>query len=123
MKTRLTSDQLSTIVEQAMSTQCACPSLLSRLVWDMQYLHDYQQQCLRRDNVDIEVHAAIADSVETAYPILEECLMKILRLEKWNLETLEMPTGLRDQIVRDIELSCPALPAMSSSYRALDARG
>ncbi len=87
-------DQLTRIVEQAMLQQCACLSLASKVALDLQYLYEYQKNCLNQTETDIRVHRSIAKASSEAYLIMERCLIEVLELEGWNLETLEMPPDL-----------------------------
>ncbi len=96
-------EQLTRIVEQAMLQQCACPSLASKVASDLQYLYEYQQNCINQDETDVRVHRSIAKASAEAYAIMERCLIEVLELEGWNMDTLDMPPDL---LKRQLESVC-----------------
>jgi hypothetical protein len=83
---KFTQDQLNNIMEQGMVRQCACPSLLTRLLSDARYLNEYQQICQDGDPADQRVHAAIAEATEIVAGVLEDCLIEVLFLEGWETD-------------------------------------
>lgn len=83
MARQFSQDQLNNIMEQSMVSQCACPSLLTRLLSDTRYLHEYQKSCLDKNPSDQRVHAAIGRVTEVVASILEASLVEILTLEGW----------------------------------------
>lgn len=94
MKTRYSRAQLIKIVEQAQLYQCACPAQLCKAIGQIRELHAYQRDCLTQTDTDREVHERIALSCEKNHAELERCLEDVLKLEGWNLATLDMPPGL-----------------------------
>lgn len=110
MNRKYSQDQLLQIMEQAMIYQCACPSQVTRMASDLQHLYDYQLACVDNSDTDVRVHATIAKATTEAYGIIEECLTRILELEGWSLETLQMPDYL---VKRQFdELQNGVLPSM-----------
>lgn len=89
--------QLIRIMDQATIYMCACPAQVGDMARKLRYLFAYQQKCLESGSSDInqEVHERIALATREAHRLMETCLQDILRLEGWDLETLEMPAGLR----------------------------
>ena len=105
MKAKCSKEQLASIREQAVIYQCACPAQVSELVSGMQNLYKYQEDCLNRNDVDVQVHRTIADATAAAYGLIEQCLTDVLRLEGWDLDKLEMPECLRQRLLKQIEQS------------------
>ena len=101
MNRKYTQDQLLSIMEQAMISQCACPSLITRLASDLQNLYDYQLVCINK--TDVEVHALIAQATIQSYGIIEGCLEKVLTLEGWDMKTLKMPKYLIERQLAELE--------------------
>lgn len=87
-------DALHRIRDQAAIFDCACPAQLCKQIGDLRELHAYQLQCGRATPLDSAVHDRVATTVETAHEALEHCLRDVLRLEGWNMDTLEMPAEL-----------------------------
>jgi hypothetical protein len=81
MASRFTQDQLNNIMEQSMVRQCACPSLLTRLLSDARYLYQFQETCLNESPTDQRIHAAIAKANAVVAANLEECLVEVLAQE------------------------------------------
>ena len=52
---------------------------------------------------DIKTHKIIAAATREAHDIMQRCLHDVLIHEKWDLETLDMPEGLRQRL--DLKLS------------------
>jgi hypothetical protein len=98
-------EQLTHIREQAMIYQCACPAQVSKLLSEMQRLYKYQTDCLNQTDVDFLVHSNIAEATRKAYPIIEQCMTDVLRLEGWDMATLTMPESLRKLTLDAIEQS------------------
>lgn len=99
MGRQFTQDQLNDIMEQGMVRQCACPALLTRLLSDTRYLHEYQKSCLAGSPADYRVHLAIARVTELVSSILEESLIEVMALEGWEVNgtgTITMPQHLID---------------------------
>ena len=89
--------QLTRIIDQATIYMCACPAQVGDMVYKLRHLFAYQQKCLERSGSDInrEVHDRIALATSEAHRQMEICLQDILHIEKWDMDTLEMPEGLR----------------------------
>jgi hypothetical protein len=94
MQLRYPRESLHKIIEQAMIYQCACPAQICKAIGQMRELHKYQQACLNDHASDRVVHERIAAAAAAAHAELEQCLADVLKLEGWNLETLEMPDDL-----------------------------
>ncbi|MCB1957605.1 MAG: hypothetical protein KDG55_18140 [Rhodocyclaceae bacterium] len=92
---RLSTDQLTRIIEEAMFYQCACPAQIARALLDLQELYKYQRSCQSEREADLGVHARIMLSAERAYSEFEICLIDVLTMEDWDMDTLTMPEGLR----------------------------
>lgn len=86
MTSKFTQEQLNNIMEQSLVQQCACPSLLTRLLSDARYLHQFQETCLKDSETDRRIHAAIAEATEAVAARLEECLSVVLALEGWQTD-------------------------------------
>jgi hypothetical protein len=105
MDIQYTRKQLSSIREQAMIYQCACPAQVSELLAQMQDLYAYQSNCLNGTDVDVRVHENIAAATMAAYPVIEKCLTDILVLEGWDLNTLVIPEFLQKRLLAALETS------------------
>lgn len=86
MARKFTQDELNNIMEQSLIRQCACPSLLTRLLSDTRYLHAFQETCLNESPADQRIHAAIAETTALVAAKLEECLGEVLLLEGWQTD-------------------------------------
>ena len=95
MKQQFSESQLVTIIEASLIYMCACPAQVAEQIRHLRHLHKYQSDCQSLPNMDQSVHQAIAQAAIDAHAIMEACMDKILTLEGWNRETLEMPEGLR----------------------------
>lgn len=82
--------------------QCACPAQVSVLLAEVMSLFEYQEACLNQTDTDTRVHTAIAKATEQVYPIFEQCLIDVLLLEGWNMETLEMPELLKKRMYESL---------------------
>ena len=103
MESKYSQEQLNEIMEQGMVLQCACPSLLARLLSDATYLNEYQAKCLRDNPTDQRVHEAIARATHISAKALEDCLTEVLVLENWEISrdgTIKMPESLIKQQMR-----------------------
>ena len=83
------------IIDASLIYMCACPAQVAKAVLDMRQLYNYQQDCLSNSPLNTEVHELIADTVRENHQQMEATLDRILTIEGWNRETLEMPEGLR----------------------------
>jgi len=88
-------DQLVQIIDQATIYMCACPAQVCEQILHLRNLYDYQNACSRKSPTNIDIHPIIAEAVTQAHALLEDCLTRILTLEKWDMTTLEMPADLR----------------------------
>ena len=105
MGSKYSSEQLNDIMEQGMVLQCACPSMLARLLSDARYLNDYQASCLRDSPTNEGVHEAIARATETVSSVLEQCLTEVLLLEEWEIDRegrFRMPQKLVHQQLKAV---------------------
>ncbi|MDD2933161.1 MAG: hypothetical protein PHO76_04685 [Methylotenera sp.] len=103
LKTTFDDKMLECIIDASMIYMCACPAQVAREILDMRQLYNYQQNCINSGPLNIEVHQVIAEAVRSNHFTMEIALDKILTIENWDRETLEMPEGLR--ILRDSILS------------------
>lgn len=97
MSRKFSQDQLNKIMEQGLVRQCACPTLLTRLLSDTRYLHEYQKSCLEGSTTDERVHEEIARVTEIVSRILEDALINVLVLEEWEPDArgeYKMPENL-----------------------------
>ena len=102
MQSKISDDKLQTIMEKCAVYVCACPAQVAQQITHLRELYDYQQACLARPN-NLDVHRLISEATTRAHDILEKCLFDIMAVEQWDMETLEMPEGLRQLIERDIK--------------------
>jgi len=52
-------------------------------------------------DTDHAVHARIKESAERTHAELEKCLTDILKLESWDMKTLDMPAYLQKRLHDD----------------------
>jgi len=95
MKTVFSDSQLVHIIDQSLFFQCACPAQVGKQLIGLRDLYSYQQNCLNQTDTDVAVHQRIAADAERAQAVLEECLQAVLVLEKWDMQTLQMPASLQ----------------------------
>ena len=94
-------DQLARILEQSVIYACACPAQVCKTIFQNRELFAYQTNCLNSTHTDAAVHRTIADCIRRTHAELEICLEDVLKLEGWNLLTLEMPVALQKRILGD----------------------
>lgn len=99
MKVSIKEDQLVRIADQAIIYQCACPAQVAQVVRRLIDLYEFQQDCLDSCETDKLVHAEIALATQSAHALMEDCLYRVLKLEGWDLETLEMPKDLQKRLL------------------------
>ena len=87
--------ELVKIIDEGMIYMCACPAQLAEALHKVRQLYRYQLDCRIEPRNDSSVHDAIAESSSVAHQLLEDCLERVLQLEKWDRATLSMPPGLR----------------------------
>lgn len=92
---RFSDADLEKIVEEGLIYMCACPAQVAEAIRRVRELHRYQTVCLNQPDHYSEVHQTIATSAATAHAELQDCMDKILELEKWDRATLTMPPALR----------------------------
>lgn len=92
---RYSDAELSKIIEQGMIYMCACPAQVAEAMRKLRVLYRYQLNCLTQPKTDPVVHGTIAESTIQAHATLQDCLDRVLDLEKWDRATLEMPANLR----------------------------
>jgi len=95
VETKFTDAQLSHIIDQSLIYQCACPAQVAKHLIGLRDLYAYQQGCLNQTDTDVAVHQRIASDAARAQSVLEECLHAVLILEKWDMQSLEMPSSLQ----------------------------
>ncbi len=96
-----TDDQIEKIRREGFIYTCACPSQVSQQIAYLRELFDYQQKCVLVDGkslLDPKTHEIIAEATRAAHEIMQQCLHDVLIHEKWDLETLDMPPNLRQQL-------------------------
>lgn len=102
MKTRYTDDQISRVLDQALTFQCACPAQVCRAIFELRELFDYQRNCANDTANDRRVHDAIAAATERAHEAMEHCLTEVLEIEGWDPAKLELPEALRRKVRKPI---------------------
>jgi len=94
---RFSDAELETIAEQGAIYMCVCPASVADALRKIRALYRYQQSCLQGEGNDPLVHQTIAHSAAVTHAELEDCMEKILVIEKWDRTTLQMPDNLRAQ--------------------------
>jgi hypothetical protein len=92
---KFTDDELTTIIEAGLIYMCACPAQVAESIRHTRGLYRYQVNCLLDSNNDSSVHTTIAQTTIEVHAKLEECMERVLEIEKWDRTTLKMPDGLR----------------------------
>ena len=112
---RFTDAQIDTICQQGVNASCACPSHLSNEIKNIRSLFHYQNECLIEDKTVLKAksHKMLKEATQIAHAVLELCLKDILINEEWDMETLTMPTHLREKL----ELPPPELVIKSSQFQ------
>lgn len=105
LQTQFSNAQLQRINVQSILYLCSCPSQVGVQIDSLRRLFDYQANCADRSRSEVQtkVHARIAEASEQAHRIMEQCLKDVLELEGWDMETLEMPAGLRTLLEQEID--------------------
>lgn len=105
LDTQFSNQQLKRINVQGILYICSCPSQVGGQIDSLRKLFDYQAHCAERggNEVQAKVHQRIADATQQAHRIMEDCLKDVLDLEGWDLQTLEMPAGLRTLLEQEID--------------------
>ena len=99
MKKMFSNDQLTHIRTQALIYQCACPAQVCVAIDTIRNLYEHQLGCLDATDTDKAVHTRIKESAELTHANLEQCLTDVLKLEGWEMETLEMPAFLQKRLL------------------------
>jgi hypothetical protein len=102
MQKKFTNDVLTKILDQSVIYQCACPAQVCEHINRQRALYDYQSNCLNLTDTDRAVHERIAETIKSAHAAMEVCLEDILRLEGWDMTTLEMPESLKTRILQKL---------------------
>lgn len=97
-----TDAEIGKVIEQAMIYMCACPAQVAASLRTVRELHRYQDRCMQTPDVDKVVHQEIEKAATQAHNLLQDCLLKIMKLEGWDRSTLEMPDGLRALQLREL---------------------
>jgi hypothetical protein len=92
---RFSDADLEKIIEEGLIYMCACPAQVADTLRKARELYRYQINCLENPKNDSLVHSTIAETAITTHAQLEDCLEKILEIEKWDRSTLQMPPNLR----------------------------
>jgi hypothetical protein len=100
MKTKFSHEVIIRILEQSLIYQCACPAQVCKSINELRALYAYQQSCLNLTDIDRAIHQSIADAVSLCHAEMEKCLETILTLEKWDMNTYEMPELLKNRILQ-----------------------
>jgi hypothetical protein len=99
---RYTDAELGKVIEQSMVYMCACPAQVAESVRKLRELYRYQLRCIANPENDNLVHDQIARSTTEAHSIMQGCLDKIVEIEAWDRNTLEMPVGLRQRQLQEM---------------------
>ena len=99
---RFTDAELVKIIDEGMIYMCACPAQLAEALRKVRQLYRYQVSCMIESRNDLSVHKDIAESSVVAHQHLEECMERVLAIEKWDRATLTMPAGLRRRQAQEI---------------------
>ena len=102
---KYTDEQIDKIRQEGFIYTCACPSQVSEQIAYLRQLFSYQGNCITSGEslLDTKTHELIAEATFRAHEIMQQCLEDVLIHEKWDLETLDMPEGLRLHL--DLKLS------------------
>ena len=102
MKERFNASQVSKVIDQALVYQCACPAQVCKAIFELRELHEYQTNCASDSVNDEAVHNTIALATEKAHALMEDCLASILKIEGWDMATLNMPEALKKKESKDL---------------------
>ena len=100
---RFSDDDLVKIIEEGLIYMCACPAQVAETLRGVRNLYRYQIKCLANPKNESKVHTAIAEAAIVTHAQLEDCMEKILELEKWDRTTLKMPPNLRKRQADEID--------------------
>ena len=102
MKEQFNASQVSKVIDQALVYQCACPAQVCKAIFELRELHEYQTNCANDSVNDEAVHNTIALATEKAHALMEDCLASILKIEGWDMATLNMPEALKKKESKDL---------------------
>jgi predicted transglutaminase-like protease len=96
--------QIEKIRDQGFIYMCACPSQVSEQISYLRRLFTYQRNCITSGEMllDAKTHELIANATNKAHDIMQTCLHDVLIHEGWDLNTLEMPDGLRQLLEKTL---------------------
>ena len=100
---RFSDAELAQIIEEGLIYMCACPAQVADAMRKLRALYRYQLNCLVLPQNDAAVHRTIAESTVQAHATLQDCLDRVLVLEKWDRATLHMPEHLRTRQLREMQ--------------------
>lgn len=100
---RFSGDELAKIMEEGLIYMCACPAQVAEAVRNVRSLYRYQIKCLENPKNESIVHSTIAETAIAIHAQLEDCMDKILEIEKWDRTTLQMPPNLRVRQAEEID--------------------
>jgi len=101
LEQRFSYSQLKHILEQSVVYSCACPAQVCKALLQERELFTYQANCLNQTFTDRAVHQRIAEAVQLAHHAMEDCLVDVLQLEGWDMQTLTMPEALQKRILSE----------------------
>jgi hypothetical protein len=99
---RFTDAELEHIIEEGLIYMCACPAQVADAIRKIRELYRYQLHCLQDPSNDSIVHQTIAETAIQTHAQFQDCMDKILELEKWDRATLKMPEHLRRKQAKEI---------------------
>ena len=99
LEQQFSDEKLRHILEQSIVYSCACPAQVCKSLLQERELFAYQAKCLNTTGTDAAVHRTIAESVQVTHREMEKCLVEVLKLEGWDLETLTMPEALQKRML------------------------
>jgi hypothetical protein len=100
MKEHFSASQINRVMSQSLDYECACPAQVCGAIVDLRDLYQYQSKCMRDSANDLLMHETIARATEHAHAVLENCLKEVLRIEGWDLETLELPEPMKAKALK-----------------------
>ena len=99
LEKKFSDQQLKHILEQSVVYSCACPAQVCKALLQNRDLFAYQAACLNQTSTDTAVHQSIAKAALSTHREMEACLVEVLQLEGWDLETLTMPEALQKRML------------------------
>ena len=108
---RFSDNDLAKIVNEGMVSMCACPAQVAASLRTLRNLYLYQMNCLEQPGNESLVHTTIAQAAIVTHSLLEDCMEKILEIEKWDRASLQMPPNLRKRQIEEINKEYSPLKA------------